>query len=165
MLAHRFDAVVEDLAVVDAKRIFLLAGLHQHHLPVLLERGGVRVLGGGLGAVGTHLDLNAGLLHAGPQAVELQCLRRGALGIAQFSAFARDRGGGLGGVVGDGEGDFICFNSIIVELKALDSLASEHESQLINYLKATNKPLGILINFGKPSLQYKRIINSSFFNE
>ena len=61
--------------------------------------------------------------------------------------------------------DFICFNSIIVELKALDSLASEHESQLINYLKATNKPLGILINFGKPSLQYKRIINSSFFNE
>ncbi len=55
--------------------------------------------------------------------------------------------------------DFICYNDIIIELKALNELTSEHESQLINYLKATNKKLGILINFGKPSLQYKRIIN------
>lgn len=57
--------------------------------------------------------------------------------------------------------DFICYNEIIIELKALSDLTSEHESQLINYLKATNKKLGILINFGKPSLQYKRIINNS----
>ena len=56
--------------------------------------------------------------------------------------------------------DFICFNEIIVELKALPDITTEHESQLINYLKATHKKLGILINFGKPSLQYKRIINS-----
>lgn len=56
--------------------------------------------------------------------------------------------------------DFICFDEIIVELKALGELNKEHESQLINYLKATQKPLGILINFGKPGLQYKRIINS-----
>jgi len=56
--------------------------------------------------------------------------------------------------------DFICFNEIIVELKALPDITTEHESQLINYLKATHKRLGILINFGKPSLQYKRIINS-----
>lgn len=57
--------------------------------------------------------------------------------------------------------DFICYNEIIIELKALNDLAREHKSQLINYLKATNKKLGILINFGKPSLQYKRIINNS----
>ena len=56
--------------------------------------------------------------------------------------------------------DFICYKDIIVELKALGDLSTEHESQLINYLKATNKALGILINFGKPSLQYKRIINT-----
>lgn len=56
--------------------------------------------------------------------------------------------------------DFICYNNIIVELKALSDLSSEHEAQLINYLKATRKKLGILINFGKPSLQYKRIINN-----
>ncbi len=56
--------------------------------------------------------------------------------------------------------DFICYNEIIIELKALSDLTNEHESQLINYLKATNKKLGILINFGKSSLQHKRIINN-----
>jgi GxxExxY protein len=56
--------------------------------------------------------------------------------------------------------DFICYGEIIIELKALSDLTKDHESQLINYLKATNKKLGILINFGKPSLQYKRIINN-----
>ncbi len=56
--------------------------------------------------------------------------------------------------------DFICYNEILIELKALCDLNYEHESQLINYLKATNKKLGILINFGKTSLQYKRIINN-----
>lgn len=56
--------------------------------------------------------------------------------------------------------DFICYNDIIIELKALGDLTSEHEAQLINYLKATRKRLGILINFGKSSLQYKRIINN-----
>lgn len=56
--------------------------------------------------------------------------------------------------------DFICYNDIIIELKALSDLTSEHEAQLINYLKATNKKLGLLINFGRSSLQYKRIINN-----
>ncbi len=56
--------------------------------------------------------------------------------------------------------DFICYNEIVLELKALSDINSDHESQLINYLKATNKKLGILINFGKPKLQYKRIINN-----
>jgi len=54
--------------------------------------------------------------------------------------------------------DFICYNKIIVELKALSDLTSDHEIQLINYLKATQMKLGILINFGKSSLQYKRLI-------
>ena len=39
--------------------------------------------------------------------------------------------------------DFICYNEIVIELKALSDLTKEHESQLINYLKATNKKLGI----------------------
>jgi GxxExxY protein len=56
------------------------------------------------------------------------------------------------------EADFICFNNIIVELKALSTLTSEHEAQLLNYLKATNMKLGILINFGGTSLQYKRMV-------
>lgn len=56
--------------------------------------------------------------------------------------------------------DFICYSSVLVELKALTDLTTDHEAQLINYLKVTGLPLGIIINFGKKSLQYKRIINT-----
>jgi GxxExxY protein len=54
--------------------------------------------------------------------------------------------------------DFICYNKIIVEVKALSKLASEHESQLLNYLKATNMRVGVLINFGAERLDYKRMV-------
>ena len=54
--------------------------------------------------------------------------------------------------------DFICFNRIIVEIKALSKLNSDHDSQILNYLKATGIKLGILINFGEKSLKYKRLI-------
>ena len=56
--------------------------------------------------------------------------------------------------------DFICYEKIIIEIKAMEGLVPEHEAQLINYLKATNKPLGILVNFGGNSLQYKRFANT-----
>jgi len=56
--------------------------------------------------------------------------------------------------------DFICFDQIIIEIKAMNALAPEHEAQLINYLKATNKPLGLLVNFCGKSLQYKRFANT-----
>ena len=55
--------------------------------------------------------------------------------------------------------DFILFNNIILELKALDALSGVHESQVLNYLKATDFRLGILVNFGQPKLQYKRLVN------
>ena len=54
--------------------------------------------------------------------------------------------------------DFVCYDHIILEIKALSKLTSEHESQLLNYLKATNLKLGFLINFGEKSLKYKRFI-------
>jgi len=56
------------------------------------------------------------------------------------------------------EADFICYDKIIVELKALSGLTSDNESQLLNYLKATIMKVGLLINFGKPSLEYKRMV-------
>ncbi len=55
--------------------------------------------------------------------------------------------------------DLICFNEIIVELKAVKELDDIHYSQLINYLKITNKKVGLLINFGSESLEFKRFIN------
>ncbi|GAB2609157.1 GxxExxY protein [Belliella aquatica] len=54
--------------------------------------------------------------------------------------------------------DFICYDKIILELKAISDLSPEHTSQVFNYLKATGFKLGILINFGAMSLQYKRIV-------
>ena len=44
--------------------------------------------------------------------------------------------------------DFVCFNEIIVEIKAVSALADEHRAQVINYLHATGMDLGLLVNFG-----------------
>ena len=55
--------------------------------------------------------------------------------------------------------DLICFDKIIVELKALKDLAPEHRAQLLNYLKASELTLGLLINFGScPKVQIERIV-------
>ena len=54
--------------------------------------------------------------------------------------------------------DFYCFDNIIVELKSLNALTSDHQSQLLNYLTATKTKVGLLINFGAKSLQYKRMV-------
>jgi GxxExxY protein len=54
--------------------------------------------------------------------------------------------------------DFICFDKIIIELKAVSKFAPEHLAQTLNYLKITDYKLGILVNFGTTSLQYKRIV-------
>jgi GxxExxY protein len=55
--------------------------------------------------------------------------------------------------------DLVCYDNIVVELKAVDKLKTEHTSQLLNYLKATNLPLGILINFGEKPLKFKIVPN------
>ncbi len=54
--------------------------------------------------------------------------------------------------------DFICYGQIIVELKAVTQLTGDHAAQLLNYLKASNMKLGLLINFGTHSLQHKRYV-------
>ena len=54
--------------------------------------------------------------------------------------------------------DFVCFDQVIVELKATDGLADHDIAQVLNYLKATGKKIGLLINFGTTKLQYKRVI-------
>ncbi len=53
--------------------------------------------------------------------------------------------------------DLMAFENIVVELKAVSALTSEHEAQLLNYLKATGKPVGYLVNFGcREKLEWKR---------
>jgi GxxExxY protein len=58
------------------------------------------------------------------------------------------------------QADFICYGNIIVELKALSELIPTHQSQLINYLKASKMKLGVLVNFGQRSLETKRVVNN-----
>jgi GxxExxY protein len=60
--------------------------------------------------------------------------------------------------------DFVCYDSIIVEMKAVTQIHSVFYEQLQNYLKCTNMELGMLINFGTPSLTYKRILNPNNSN-
>ena len=57
--------------------------------------------------------------------------------------------------------DFVCYDKIIVELKAVSAILPEHEAQIINYLRATGFKLGILLNFDEESLFYKRYPNIS----
>ena len=55
--------------------------------------------------------------------------------------------------------DFLCYEKIIVEIKAVRQLTDEHRAQLLNYLKATGLRLGLLVNFGHhPKVEYERII-------
>ncbi|NOY50310.1 MAG: GxxExxY protein [Chlorobi bacterium] len=54
--------------------------------------------------------------------------------------------------------DFVCYGKIIVELKALSQLQKEHIAQTLNYLRITDFELGLIVNFGTSSLQYKRVV-------
>lgn len=57
------------------------------------------------------------------------------------------------------EPDFICYEKIIVELKAVSDLVDRHRAQVINYLNATGMQLGLLVNFGHhPKLEYERFV-------
>ncbi|MFM1748766.1 MAG: hypothetical protein RLZZ188_2432 [Verrucomicrobiota bacterium] len=55
--------------------------------------------------------------------------------------------------------DLVCFDQIVVELKAAKALLDEHRAQVLNYLKVTGLQLGLLVNFGShPRLEWERIV-------
>ena len=63
--------------------------------------------------------------------------------------------------VGSRRVDFLVENTVLVELKAVSELTSIHHAQIINYLTAYKLQVGLLINFGEKSLNYKRFIKST----
>jgi len=107
-------------------------------------------------AMNVHRELGCGFLEAVYQDAlekEFQCLNIHFAREVKLPVFYR--GQQLDSYY---KADFICFNSVIVELKALQRLSGTEEAQVINYLKASNLHRALLINFGTKSLQHKRLV-------
>ena len=64
--------------------------------------------------------------------------------------------------VGNYFADLFVENSVIVEIKAAEGLIEEHEAQLVNYLKATNIEVGLLLNFGKKPSFKRKVFSNEF---
>ena len=63
-----------------------------------------------------------------------------------------------GHTIGDFYPDLLVEDRLIIEIKAAKSLTAEHEAQLMNYLKATGIKVGLLVNFGRSKLEWKRLV-------
>lgn len=77
----------------------------------------------------------------------------------EMDIFYRDRN------IGTRRVDFFVEGKIMVELKAIIELEDVHLAQAVNYLEAYNMKIGLLINFGSKSLQFKRVHNNSLINQ
>jgi GxxExxY protein len=107
-------------------------------------------------AMAVHRELGPGFLESVYQ--EALSIELGFLGVpfrSQVELPVFYKGVRLSGVF---RADLICFDDVIVELKALKALSGTEESQLLNYLKATGLRRGLLLNFGAKSLQPKRMV-------
>jgi GxxExxY protein len=90
------------------------------------------------------------------KALLLALRRKGFISVSQHPVKVMFRGE----CVGDFYADIFVEKKVIVELKAVKTIAPEHEAQVINYLNATGIEVGLLINFGNPKLEYKRLTRS-----
>lgn len=63
-----------------------------------------------------------------------------------------------GRIVGDYYPDILLEDRLIIEIKAVKNLLPEHEAQLMNYLKASHIKVGLLVTFGRPKIEWKRIV-------
>ena len=105
-------------------------------------------------------ELGSGFLESVYERALLLALRqKGMSAITQHPVKVMFRGE----CVGDFYADIFVENKIIVELKAVKTLTPEHQAQIINYLNATGVEVGLLINFGSPKLEYKRLTRSKDF--
>jgi len=114
-------------------------------------------------AIEVHKELGPGFLEAVYQeALEVECRHRGIPYEQQKHLVICYKGEPL---TKEYLADLVCYGQIIVELKALDRLTSKEEAQILNYLKATGLPVGILVNFGSLGrLEWKRYANTQKMN-
>lgn len=109
-------------------------------------------------AIDVHRELGPGFLESIYQeALEIELRARNVPFVAQQAISVRYKGLTLKKQY---FADLVCFEQIIVEIKALPRLSGTEKAQLLNYLKGTGFPIGILINFGSHGrLEWKRIVN------
>ena len=99
-------------------------------------------------------ELGAGFLESVYENAMVLALREVGLGIEQQVVLAV---GFRGSIVGEFRADIIVERRVVLEIKAVQSLALAHQAQLINYLKASKIRIGLLLNFG-PQAQFERRI-------
>ena len=103
-------------------------------------------------------ELGAGFVESVYEKALLIALREKGLKVAsQVPLAVMFRGHSVGEFVAD----LVVEDKVIVELKAVKALAPEHQAQVINYLNATGLDVGLLVNFGRPKLEYKRLHRKS----
>lgn len=107
-------------------------------------------------AMEVHKELGAGFLEAVYQeALAIEFFKRDISFRSEVALPLRYKGELLSTSY---RADYICLESVVVELKAISRLNGKEESQIMNYLKATRFNTGLLLNFGSESLEYKRFI-------
>jgi GxxExxY protein len=110
-------------------------------------------------AMEVHKQLGAGFLEAVYQeAMEIELAARGIPFCPQVQLPVHYKGRLLRATY---QPDLIAYDSVVVELKALSAVGGTEEAQVINYLKASRIEIGLLLNFGVPSLYYRRFIRSA----
>ena len=110
-------------------------------------------------AIEVHRELGAGFLEAVYQeAMERELATRGLAFESQRELVIQYKGQPLGKSY---ICDLLCFDSILVELKAIDRLTGREDAQIINYLKASGLSVGVLINFGSHGkLEWRRLVKT-----
>ena len=110
-------------------------------------------------ALEVHRVLGCGFLEAVYQeALEREFLRRGIPFRREVELLIDYKGERLNATY---KSDFICYDDVIVELKALDQLGGKEKAQVINYLKASRHGRGLLLNFGAIRLENERFVLSA----
>lgn len=100
-------------------------------------------------------ELGAGFLEkVYENALLVECRKRGLKAATQVPVCVKYKNE----VVGEYFADFVVEDRVIVELKVVDRLGKFHEAQILNYLKATEFELGLLINFKHPKAEVKRFV-------